>query len=125
MGAEDKDARSSLSDPLARLRGKIEAAERESADPSETRKTATESPKSRGNTGLQAGIELIGGIAGGAGLGLLLDRWLDTKPVFMILLFLLGTAAGFLAVWKTEQGIGTGVGFSSLHNRKKDAKTPD
>lgn len=112
-------------DPLARLRNRIEAAERESEDTPKSTETGAESSKTRGNAGLQAGIELIGGIAGGAGLGLLLDRWLDTKPVFMILLFLLGTAAGFLAVWKTEQGIGTGVGFSSLHNRKKDAKTPD
>ncbi len=117
------DAAPSLQDPLKRLRARIEKEQSASAPPPEQAESAADS--SRGNAGIQAGIELIGGIVGGGALGLMLDRWLDTKPIFMILLFFLGTAAGFMAIWKTEQGIGTGVGFSSLHNRKKDAKTPD
>lgn len=112
------------SDPLDTLRDRIHDAQEQQAG-HHASTVPSPAPARPRNTGLQAGIELIGGIAGGTGLGILVDRWLDTGPLFMILLFFLGTAAGFVAVWKTAQGIGTGVGFSSLHNRKKDAKTPD
>jgi len=33
------------------------------------------------------------------GLGYLLDRWLGTRPVFMILLFLLAFAAQMIRIW--------------------------
>lgn len=112
-------------DRLEQLREKIHAAQESEIDGPAPPAPNSETVRKPRNTGLQAGIELIGGIAGGTALGLLVDRWLDTRPLFMILLFLLGTAAGFVAVWKTSQGIGTGVGFSPLHKREKDAKTPD
>ena len=46
--------------------------------------------------GLQVGIELIAGIVGGALLGWGLDHWFGTKPLFLIVLLLLGGAAGML-----------------------------
>ncbi len=33
------------------------------------------------------------------GLGYLLDRWLDTKPVFMIVLVVLGLVGEFVRFW--------------------------
>ena len=38
---------------------------------------------------------LIGGIAGGALIGWLLDRWLGTSPWLLLSLLFLGTVAGF------------------------------
>lgn len=46
--------------------------------------------------GYRVGVELFAGMLFGGGLGWLLDRWLDTKPWLMVLLFLLGAAAGLL-----------------------------
>ena len=60
---------------------------------------------------LRIGTELVAGIAVGVGIGLLLDWWLGTKPLFMILLFLLGAAAGMMNVYRTMSGIGHGVGY--------------
>lgn len=46
--------------------------------------------------GFRLSLELVSGVIVGAGLGFLLDRWIGTKPWGMIVLFLLGTAAGFV-----------------------------
>lgn len=50
--------------------------------------------------GLQAGIEVLAGVAGGVLIGWGLDRWLETKPLFLIVFFLLGSAAGVLNSWR-------------------------
>lgn len=74
--------------------------------------------------GIRAGTELVGAIAAGVFLGLLIDGWLGTKPLFLIIMLILGVATGFFNVWKTSQNIGVSVGFSELHKRKKDATNP-
>ena len=43
---------------------------------------------------------LIGGLAGGALIGWVLDRLFDTSPGFLIALLLLGAAAGFWNIIK-------------------------
>jgi ATP synthase protein I len=43
---------------------------------------------------------LIGGLGGGALIGWVLDRWLGTTPWLLLLLLLLGTAAGFRNIIK-------------------------
>lgn len=39
--------------------------------------------------------ELVGGMAGGALIGWLLDRWLGTSPWLLLVLLFLGTASAF------------------------------
>ena len=63
--------------------------------------------------GLQVGIELIAGIVGGALLGWGLDHWFGTKPIFLIVLLLMGAAAGMLnaiRAMRRMQGDGGGRG---------------
>lgn len=51
----------------------------------------------QGNMGaaLQVGIELVAGVAVGSFTGYFIDRWLGTMPLFFIICFFLGAAAGF------------------------------
>jgi ATP synthase protein I len=51
-------------------------------------------------TGLQAGIEVVAGVGFGTLLGWALDRWLDTMPLFLIVFFMLGAAAGVLNAYR-------------------------
>ncbi|MSO70600.1 MAG: AtpZ/AtpI family protein [Alphaproteobacteria bacterium] len=48
-----------------------------------------------GGAGVRIGLEMVVGVAVGAGLGVMLDRWLGTQPWFLLGLFVLGAAAGF------------------------------
>jgi ATP synthase protein I len=47
---------------------------------------------------LRLSSELVAGVVVGAGLGLLLDRWLGISPWGLIVFLLLGFAAGVLNV---------------------------
>ena len=53
--------------------------------------------------GLRIAVELVAAIAVGTGIGIVLDRWLGTSPLMLIVFFLIGTAAGFLNVYRTAQ----------------------
>jgi ATP synthase protein I len=75
------------------------------------------------SNGMRAGAELVGAIIAGGFIGWLLDGWLGTKPLMLIIFLLLGIFTGFYNVWRTTQNIGSAVGFSELHKAKKDAKT--
>ena len=46
-------------------------------------------------------IELITGIGLGVFLGLMIDNYLQTKPLMLIICFILGTLVGFFNMYKT------------------------
>ena len=46
-------------------------------------------------------IELITGIGLGVFLGLIIDNYLQTKPLMLIICFILGTLVGFFNMYKT------------------------
>ena len=46
-------------------------------------------------------IELITGIGLGVFFGIILDNYLQTKPLMLIICFILGTLAGFYNMYKT------------------------
>ena len=81
--------------------------------------------------GIQAGVELVGAIFIPSTVGYGIDQWLDTQPLFMLILFFLGICTGFYNVYRLSQNLGTGVGNKTsekveengLHSEKKDAKT--
>lgn len=61
----------------------------------------TEQNYSSAGVAFRIGVDLISGVAFGVVVGLALDNWLDTTPWMMILLILLGTAAGIRNVIRT------------------------
>lgn len=81
-------------------------------------------------TALRIGVDFVAAVGVGVGIGLLLDYWLDTKPWFLILFFLLGSAAGFLNVFRMASGYGMTAGYKSPDTKAqtgdvKDAKEKD
>jgi len=50
--------------------------------------------------GFRLSAELVAGVLVGAGIGWLLDRWLGSSPLGMIVFLLLGFAAGVLNVMR-------------------------
>jgi ATP synthase protein I len=47
--------------------------------------------------------ELVAGVFVGGAMGYFLDAWLGTKPVFILIFFVLGVAAGVLNVFRTAK----------------------
>lgn len=48
----------------------------------------------------QVGLSVISSILLGLWIGIKLDKWLDTKYIFSIIMILLGIASGFLQAYK-------------------------
>lgn len=74
------------------------------------------------SNGVRAGMELVSAIAAGGLIGFLLDNWLETKPLFLIAMLVLGVATGFYNVYRISMNMGSAVGFRELHEREKNAK---
>ncbi len=62
--------------------------------------------------------ELLAGLIVGAGVGIMLDNWMDTKPLFIIICFLIGGFAGIYNLWRQVSGHGLKIGY--FNNVKKD-----
>jgi len=50
--------------------------------------------------------ELVAGVFGGGAIGWLLDRWLGTLPLFLIVFLLLGIAAGLMNAVRAARQMG-------------------
>ena len=50
----------------------------------------------------------------------MLDTWLGTSPIFMIVMFFLGAGAGMLNIWRMATGHGLKVGYFDQVDRKTD-----
>lgn len=61
--------------------------------------------KSRSSAGkaLRAASDLVAALLVGGFLGYWIDKALGTKPLFMIIMFFLGFAAGFLNIYRAQQ----------------------
>lgn len=57
------------------------------------------------------GVEMVSALAVGVGIGLLLDWWLDTGPLFLVVFFLLGAGGAFVNVYRAAMGYGLAVGY--------------
>ena len=50
-------------------------------------------------------VEIVAAMAVGLVIGILLDNYFDTRPIFIIIFFLLGSAAGILNVFRVAKSI--------------------
>lgn len=77
------------------------------------RKPEAADPQARRGTALglafRLAVELVAGLVVGGAIGWFLDRWLGTLPIFLLLFFGLGTAAGILNVFRTARQMQSGV----------------
>jgi ATP synthase protein I len=90
------DESAALRARLDRLKGDLKgrAATPRSAEATPTPKTDASATGSAMSLGLRAGSEFVSAVILGLGIGWVLDRALHTNPVFMIVFFLIGVAAG-------------------------------
>jgi ATP synthase protein I len=63
---------------------------------------------------VRIGVDLVAALVVGVGIGILLDRWLDTSPWFLLLFFLLGAAAGMMNVYRVMAGYGYAAGYRKV-----------
>lgn len=94
---DEKDSKQALNDLGARLN----TARLAHQGPA-SKKPALRGEASGFGQAMRVGAELISGLVVGVGLGWLLDDWLDTKPLMMIIFIFLGGAAGMLNVFRTS-----------------------
>ena len=62
---------------------------------------------------MRIGVELLAALIVGVGIGLLLDRWLETAPLFLVVFFFLGAGAGILNVYRAASGFGLAAGYTA------------
>ena len=73
--------------------------------------TDNQSDRSLVNMFSRVAAELLAGLLIGAGVGWTIDHWLETKPWFLVIFFLLGGAAGILNLWRVVTGKGLKIGY--------------
>ena len=112
----DHDRLKALSDTLAEMQAKEDA---ESAREREIRNDANNM-----SNGVRAGAELITCMVAGGLIGWGLDKWLETKPIFLIIFLLAGIFTGFWEVYRITQNAGSAVGFARLHQDEKTVRKP-
>ena len=73
--------------------------------------TDNQADRSLVNMFSRVATELLAGLLIGAGVGWTIDHWLETKPWFLVIFFLLGGAAGILNLWRLVTGKGLKIGY--------------
>jgi ATP synthase protein I len=53
----------------------------------------------------------------GVAIGYGLDTWLETKPLFLIIFFLFGSASGFMNVYRVVKGMDMTIGYKDQQDK--------
>ena len=83
---------------LNSLKKKIQEAKEKIEEP------VVEAPKPLGKI-MKVVVEIVAAMAVGLGIGILIDNYFDTRPFFIIVFFLLGSAAGILNVFRVAKSL--------------------
>ena len=86
-------------DKLRELKDRIETAK--SSNPPITKKNK----ESGAGFGFKISTEIIAALVVGVGIGLIVDKYLGTKPFGLIIFFIFGAFAGFLNVYRVMRRI--------------------
>ena len=83
---------------LNSLKKKIQEAKEKIEEP------AVEAPKPLGKI-MKVVVEIVAAMAVGLGIGILIDNYFDNRPFFIIVFFLLGSAAGIMNVFRVAKSL--------------------
>lgn len=71
--------------------------------------------------GMRVGIELLVSVLAGVGIGLLLDNWLETTPIFTLAFVSVGFAAGVMNTLRVSRGLDEKIGLGRAVREKEAA----
>ena len=86
-------------DKLKELKDRIETAK------SSNTRTTKKDKESGAGFGFKISTEIIAALVVGVGIGLIVDKYLGTKPFGLIIFFIFGALAGFLNVYRVMRRI--------------------
>ena len=86
-------------DKLQKLKERIDTAETTNSPPPKQKK------QSGAGFGFKISTEIIAALIVGVGIGLIVDKYLGTKPFGLIIFFIFGAIAGFLNVYRVMRRI--------------------
>ena len=66
---------------------------------------------------LKSGVELVSAIIVALIIGLFLDNYFESKPIFLIIFLFLGFAAGIMNVFRSIKNLGFEVGFKKKNDK--------
>ena len=89
---------SSDQNDIRNLHEKIQAAKKSSSP------DTANTPKPIGKI-MKVVVEIVAAMAVGLGIGILADNYFETRPLFIIIFFLLGSAAGILNVFRVAKSL--------------------
>ena len=84
---------------LQQLKERIDTAETTNSPPPKQKK------QSGAGFGFKISTEIIAALVVGVGIGLIVDKYLGTKPFGLIIFFIFGAIAGFLNVYRVMRRI--------------------
>jgi ATP synthase protein I len=85
-------------------------------------KEATQANQRQGiGLGMRIGIELLASVLAGVGIGLLLDNWLETMPIFTLAFVSVGFAAGVMNTLRVSRGLDEKIGLGRAVREKEAA----
>ncbi len=71
--------------------------------------------------GMRVGIELLASVLASVGIGLLLDNWLETMPIFTLAFVSIGFAAGVMNTLRVSRGLDEKIGLGRAVREKEAA----
>lgn len=112
----ENDPKPSLEDVEARL-AKVRGARAEAA----AKERGQANQRQGLGLGMRIGIELLASVLAGVGIGLLLDNWLETTPIFTLAFVSVGFAAGVMNTLRVSRGLDERIGLGRAVREKEAA----